>query len=421
MPFASSLYLQLRAYSGAPAIVQVREGAEVERGQVLAEAADEFGVRLHAPATGRIVRIAEQADADGGTIPTIRLDPLPGDTQEPRVGRALDPARASPDELLNAIGSAGLVSLGGGQDAGESTHVRLTRARANGAITLVINGIDGEPVFERMGAVLSGQADAILAGATALGRMVPAKRTVLAVEEVDGASAESLRAAASGELNLDVQVLPPRYPQGADALLLRALALADGAAGSTPEAVVISLATVAEIGRLLRLGGVMTDQLVSLVGDALDEPGIYRVPLGTPLGFALRHAGLRPGVTRVLRGGPMRGQALASLDLAIGKGMTDFAALAEIGAGVGAEPVPCIRCGDCVAVCPVGLQPAELGLLARRDQLQAMHADYHLDHCIECGCCAYVCPSHIPLVQQFRAARAQWRRTRPVVIAEDAA
>jgi len=36
--------------------------------------------------------------------------------------------------------------------------------------------------------------------------------------------------------------------------------------------------------------------------------------------------------------------------------------------------------------------------------------EYNLFDCFECGSCSFVCPAHIPLVQQFRMAKAMVRK-----------
>jgi electron transport complex protein RnfC len=411
LPFAPRLFLPLRQHAGVAAVAVVRAGDEVLRGQLLARAAEETAVPLHAPATGRVQRITERRDTAGDTVGVIELAPLAGDTQEYPGGRAHDPDRSGADELLAAICAAGIVGLGGGA---EPTHLRLTRARERGVGVLVINGIEGEPGFSRVPALLARHGADVLTGLRCLGKVLGTDQAVLAVESIDGAAARAMLTAVPEARPPALRVLPPRYPQGAAELLVRVLAgrNAEGhRAFHAAEAVVFSLATVAEVGRLLSCGQTMTDQVITLAGDGVRAPGNYRVPLGTPVGFALEHAGMRPALDRVLAGGPMRGQALATLDRPIIKGATGFFAVAAGETANVPEPLPCIRCGECVAACPLELHPAELGLLARKDEVQAMVEDYQLERCFECGCCAYVCPSHIPLVQMFRTAKAQWRRS----------
>ncbi|MGY6554848.1 MAG: RnfABCDGE type electron transport complex subunit C [Wenzhouxiangella sp.] len=418
LPFAPLLRLPLRQHTGAASMAVVRVGQEVQRGELLACALEDSAVPLHAPATGRVVRIHAQPDYAGGTVDLIELAPLAGDTQEERTGRALDPERNSAEELLSAIREAGIVGQGG---EGRPAHVRLQHARARGVSVLVINGIEGEPGFARVPAVLAQYSDALIKGMAILRKVLGTRQTVLVVETPDAAAAQSLVDGAPEARRPALQTLQPRYPQGAAELLLRVLAgrKIDGQQSfAASEAVVFSLATVAEIGRLLGSGRVVTDQLLTLAGDGLREPGNFRVPLGTPVGFALAWAGAAVDLDRVLAGGPMRGRSLGNLERPILKTATGFLAKGAGSGGQMLEPRACIRCGDCVAVCPVQLHPAELGLLARHGEVEAMVSDWHLARCIECGCCSYVCPSHIPLAQMFRTAKGQWRRSQAVAETE---
>ena len=413
MPFAPRLHLPLRQHSGSAALPVVREGDEVARGQLLAKAEVDECVPLHAPATGRVLNIVEQPDPAGGTVAVIHLAPFPGDTQEYPGGSGCDPESASAASLLAAIRATGIVGLDG---EACPLHARLRLASEHGVRMLVLNGIESEPVFSRVPAILQGHTADVLMGVRCLLKASGAGRAVLAVEQPDANAAQSLLAAAPAGLPLALRVLAARYPQGAEELLLQVLSSAPGrGAGPTVEdgALCLDLATVAELGRLLANGHCMTDQVVTLAGGALLDLGNYRIPLGTPLRFALQHAGLQSDPARVLEGGPMRGEALASLDRPITKGATGFVALGRHEVGTPEPTLPCIRCGACIDVCPVQLHPAQLGLLARKDELEIIHEKYHIEYCFECGCCAYVCPSHIPLVQHFRAAKAQWRRRQP--------
>jgi electron transport complex protein RnfC len=68
-------------------------------------------------------------------------------------------------------------------------------------------------------------------------------------------------------------------------------------------------------------------------------------------------------------------------------------------------------------VCPVQLNPAEMGAYARKGEWTQLQQRHDLDRCFECGCCAYVCPSRIPLVQLFRTAKARRDRSAAAGIA----
>jgi len=108
----------------------------------------------------------------------------------------------------------------------------------------------------------------------------------------------------------------------------------------------------------------------------------------------------------------MMGPAVGSLDIPITKGTSGIVAYDEGAAGplAHAPEQPCIRCARCLGACPLSLNPAMLGALAKRGRFESMASDLHLMDCFECGACSFVCPSHIPLVQRFRLAKAAVRK-----------
>jgi len=176
-------------------------------------------------------------------------------------------------------------------------------------------------------------------------------------------------------------------------------------------AMCVNVATTAEIGRLLPHGRGIQERVITITGPAVRRKGNYRIPIGTPLRFILDHVGVADDVNRVFLGGPMMGQAASSLDISITKGTSGVTAFTDSQAERTHRPVyPCIRCGYCVDACPIFLDPSSLGLLARNEEYGRMKDEFHLMDCFECGSCSFVCPSHIPLVQQFRFAKAAVRR-----------
>jgi electron transport complex protein RnfC len=72
---------------------------------------------------------------------------------------------------------------------------------------------------------------------------------------------------------------------------------------------------------------------------------------------------------QVILGGPMMGQAVASLDVPVTKGVSGVLVFRRRGhgrVGKSRKTYPCIKCGECVESCPMGLNPSMLGMLAAR-------------------------------------------------------
>jgi electron transport complex protein RnfC len=197
-------------------------------------------------------------------------------------------------------------------------------------------------------------------------------------------------------------------------MLIMALFGTEMPAGGLPIAlgmVVSNVGTLAALGKLLPAGQGLTERVVTVTGSGVARPGDYRVILGTPLKFVLDYAGV-PAVDaldarQVILGGPMMGQAIGSLDVPITKGVSGVLVFRREDMQVREtrQTYPCIKCGECVESCPMGLNPSTLGMLAAKREYELMGERYFLGDCFECGCCTYVCPSNIPLVQQFRVAK----------------
>ena len=409
-PFAPVLVIPLSQHMGKPAIPIVRQGEEVLRGQCIAKADGFVSVPQHAPATGIVRRIGLVPSISGQMVPGIYLKPHPGSSQETIEGEPCELASASAEDIVAAIQSAGVVGLGG---AAFPTHVKLRPPEGQSIDTLIINGVECEPYLTTDHRVMLEQTADVHSGIRYLLKASGSKRAIIGVEANKLDAADALRAAAPADLPVDVEVMEVKYPAGAEKMLISVLLGKEVPSGGLPlelGVVVVNVATAAEIGRLLPHGRGIQERVVTITGPAVGKKGNYRIPIGTPLRFALEQVDVRPDVSRVFLGGPMMGQALSSLDIPITKGTSGFVAFTEAETGATPPEYPCIRCGYCVDACPIYLNPSQLGLLAKNAEYDRMADDFHLMDCFECGSCSYVCPSHIPLVQRFRLSKSIVRK-----------
>ncbi|MGI9589890.1 MAG: electron transport complex subunit RsxC [Myxococcota bacterium] len=412
-PFAPLLVIPLVQHLGKPAVPCVREGERVVRGQRIARADGFLSVAMHAPASGVVRRIALCPSITGRMVEGVYLEPHPGSTQEVVDGTPCPVETASPEEILAAIQEAGLVGLGG---AAFPTHAKLTLPEGASVDTLIVNGAECEPYLTTDHRVMLEQRDDLFHGIRYLLRTLSAEKVIVAVEANKADAAEHLRAGLPPDLPVSVELLRVKYPQGAEKLLISSLLGREVPTGGLPSdahALCINVATAAEIGRLLPRGRGIQERVVTVGGPAVEHKGNYRVLIGTPLRFLLEEVGVAPDVNRVFLGGPMMGTAASSLDIPITKGTSGVIAFTDTEAERTHSKVqPCIRCGYCVDACPMFLDPSRLGLLAQNGEYERMADEHDLMSCFECGSCSFVCPSHIPLVQEFRFAKAAVRRAR---------
>lgn len=412
--FAPSLVVPLQQHLGKPAIPLVKEGQEIVRGQKIAEPDGFMSVAMHAPASGVVRRIGLTPSIRGQMLPGIYIEPFPGSTQEIAGGEPCPLETATPAQIISAIQQAGVVGLGG---AAFPTHVKLKFPEGKYADALIINGAECEPFLTTDHRVMLEQHEDLFTGIRYLIKATGVSRVIIGVEQNKQDAAEHLRANRPSDLpDLKIETLRVKYPQGAEKMLITALLDREVPSGMLPldvHALCVNVATTAEIGRLLPLGRGIQERVVTISGPAIKRKGNYRMPIGTPLRFALETVGLTGDVNRVFIGGPMMGQAASSLDIPITKGASGIVAFTDTEAEATHRRVyPCIRCGYCVDVCPIFLNPSDLGLLAKNGEYDLMARDYNLMDCFECGSCSFVCPSHIPLVQQFRVAKQSVRKAK---------
>ena len=107
-------------------------------------------------------------------------------------------------------------------------------------------------------------------------------------------------------------------------------------------------------------------------------------------------------------GGPMMGVAITSDELPILKQNNAILAFDEREATL-RQPTACIRCGRCVAACPMNLMPTKLEQATERKDVEGLKA-LNVMTCMECGCCAFSCPAGRRLVQAIRLGKSYVRK-----------
>ncbi len=124
---------------------------------------------------------------------------------------------------------------------------------------------------------------------------------------------------------ITVEVLPVKYPQGAEKMLITALLGREIPSGGLPvdvHAICVNVGTTAELGKLLPHGMGLQERVITVGGPAIKKKGNYRIPIGTTLRFILETVGTEDDISTVVLGGPMMGTAASSLDIPITKGST---------------------------------------------------------------------------------------------------
>ena len=413
VPLADRLFIPLQQHIGAPAEPVVKRGDRVRKGQLLANSQGVISAPVHAPTSGRVLGITKHPAPHPSGLPvrTLIIEP---DGEQRWLDIDLpyhDPFGLDPDEIAARVAAAGIVGMGG---ATFPSAVKLNLRKRYSLKQLVINAAECEPYLTCDDQLMREQAADIIDGICIMMHALQVSTATVAIEANKPEAIRAMTEASKQLPEVQVVTVPVRYPMGSEKHLVQTLTGKETpAAALTADIgiVVHNVATAHAVQQCIRHGRPLIDRVVTVSGGAVQQPGNFLTPIGTPVAMLFDLAGgFSSEPARIIGGGPMMGQPLPGTQVPIVKGSGGILAFTEKEIAQ-QQAMPCIRCGSCVTACPCGLLPLEMANRARNNDLDGA-VNFGLMDCIACGSCAYVCPSHIPLVQYFNFAKGALKEKR---------
>ena len=401
------LVLPLSQHIGVAASPVVAVGDRVLKGQRVADATGFVSVPLHAPSSGTVVAIEDRLIAHpSGHLASCIVIATDGRDEWTALQPTADYRTLDRDELRNRIRQAGIAGMGG---AGFPTAVKLSPRPGSKVETLIINGTECEPYITADDVLMREQAAELIAGIGILQYLLQPAETLIGVEDNKPEAIAALRAAAQGS-GIEVVSFPTKYPSGGEKQLIEILTGKQVPSGGLPLDVGIicqNVGSVVAIQDAIVNGRPLISRITTVTGEAVRRPGNFRVLLGTPMNYLLAQAGyIADRNRRLIMGGPMMGFTVPDANVPIVKTSNCLLAPSEAELPTPPPAQACIRCGLCAQACPVSLLPQQLFWFARAKEYEKLE-HHNLFDCIECGACSWACPSNIPLVQYYRASKAE--------------
>ena len=394
--------IPLVQHIGAPCKSMVSVGDRVLAGQKIGDG-EGLCVPVHASVSGIVTAIEERPHPNGRQVLSVVIE---NDFRDESVPAA--PVKSEDtDEILHAIREAGIVGMGGAAFPG---NVKALSALGH-VDTLIANACECEPYITADDSLLRTWPEHMLEGMQIMRKILNPERAVLAVEDNKAEAIRKIQSLIGNYPGIELKILPTRYPQGAEKQLIQAVTGREVEPGKLPVSVgcaVFNVSTYAAICWAVRLGLPLTRRIVTVSGETVNKPQNFIVRIGTPFQDLIAQAGgLTDETERVISGGPMMGVAQSDLSVPVVKATNSILCLPHDTNGAAENPV-CLRCGKCVGVCPMRLQPLYMYRYAKCENTAQLER-LHLLDCMECGSCAFTCPGKLPLVESFRKGKALLR------------
>lgn len=405
LPVPPRVIISMQQHIGAACEPLVKAGDTVTVGQKIADSQSPVCAPIHASVSGRVKAIGTMLMPNGAEIATIEIET---DGLQTICEDVRPPHIETLDDLYTAVRESGLVGLGG---AGFPSSIKLNFSSPTRKVdTLLLNGAECEPYLTADCREMMEAPEDIIEGAAFLLDILKLKRAIIGIEGNKPEAIALLRetiAARKLDDKMCVLKLKAAYPQGAEKVLVKACTNRVVPIGKIPAdvgCIVLNITSAAFLARYMRTGMPLITKRITVDGSAIAEPKNIVAPIGALMAdIAEFCGGFAEPPRKVLMGGPMMGTALYTLDYPIIKQNNGLIFMgAEEAAAV--QPTDCIRCGRCVAACPMYLTPVSIQHLVQNRDIKGIE-DINVKGCMECGCCAYACPAHRPLVQFLRMAK----------------
>ena len=199
--------------------------------------------------------------------------------------------------------------------------------------------------------------------------------------------------------------------------------------------VVLSPQTILHVYEAVTQGKAVIERIIALGGPGFDETPHIKIRVGSSLGHIIKNKSRLDKELRFISDSPISGTAFPGksspvdrttktiISLLEGKGLqffpfmmpyfqgdtysrTNFSFLSgrkKSNTNLHGEKRPCLFCGFCEDVCPVGIIPHLISKYVDRDMVDENLLNLKIFNCIGCNLCTYVCPSKIPVACSIRS------------------
>jgi electron transport complex protein RnfC len=406
LPLPKTVTILVAQHIGAPSKCIVKRGDEVKVGQIVAQSSGFVSTNIHTSVSGKVAKIDKFVDSSGYKKEAIVIN-VAGDEWDESIDRSTDlvtETELDAKAITAKILAAGIVGLGG---ATFPTHVKLSPPPGMKAEILLINGVECEPYLTADHRLMLEKGDELMVGITLLMKSLDVSKAVIGIENNKPDAIKHLTTLAKKYKGIKICPLKVKYPQGGEKQLIKAVTGREVPSGALPiavGAVVNNVGTAFAVYEAVMKNKPLIDRIVTVTGKSLKEPSNFQVRLGTPVDQLIEAAGGLPDDTsKIISGGPMMGKAVSTTAIPVTKG-TSGVLLMNNSEAHRKKPQNCIRCGRCVSVCPMGLEPFLLMNLSENKIWDRSESEHIMD-CIECGSCSFTCPANRPLLDHIRYSK----------------
>lgn len=354
-------------------------------------------IPLISTVSGVVVGFQEKYISNGKKVKCVVIENDFKEKYLNKVGKKKDITKYSKNEYVYMLRENGITGLAGSDFP---TYIKYDTDKK--VKYLIVDGAECEVYASADGALMMNYAEEILEGIDAIMEIMGIEKAYIAINERNEGIIKKILKYIYTYPNIKIYSLPDAYPNGYERYLVSEIL------GLTYDRLPIevgvineNVSTIYAIYEMLKYHKPLTERIVTLAGEGVKNPCNYKLKIGTNLSELLMKTNNFKKIKNpiLIAGGAMMGKSIASDDFIITKDVNCVLLLEE-----NQEKVyPCIKCGKCSEVCPVGIIPSKI----LDDPKRAL--DFKINKCVSCGLCSYVCPSKIEVRDEINKIRGNMK------------
>ena len=377
------------------ALPAVSTGESVREGMLVGRASGAGSVNAHATVPGKVIRKVSWKDGDGSDNEALLIKMEGAFERLGRKDEIFPWTGLTGYDLQKIISEHGIVEM---ENSGRPLSEIISAIRKEDRLTLVLRCVFDDPWLVADYALCMDRLDAVIEGASIVAKTCfNVSQILIAVSHPEKELGQELVSRA-GKLDIPSSLVltGSRYPQRSVRELELALRIYEKKENVNLGAfLILGPAVFAAVYDAVVHKKPVLERYVAVGGSAVKRPQIMKVRIGTRIGDLIEQCG---GFTvepeRIVTGSPISGKEVIYLDEPVVKTCYAIAAMSKQQVAVH-DQQNCINCGECRAVCPVGLDPQNIYKRIIAQEIDRVT----VTGCYGCGCCKIVCPSALPLVE----------------------